>query len=99
MSATSRTERRFTEQMCWGTVYWGSRAELAAAGVVREGEFPGDPGQRKCHNSPDRERRIMRQSRDRFIVYVQMGKAVELARADDAFGRFMARAISFEGAP
>lgn len=57
----------------WATVYEGSRAGLIAAGLVQDGAFPGDLGQRKITYTQVLEGRPVRYRKtgvDRFSVTV-----------------------------
>lgn len=95
MSATRH--RIFASRWIYGVFYDGTREELLAAGVVREGEFPGDPGRAKRTYEIDAQRKIhlhrpqRQRSEDRFQVWVTDELALERARADAPLQAFLAR--------
>ncbi len=58
------------ESLSWARLYVGTRQALIAAGLVREGQFPGDPGRARktqhYHGPP--EWRIDRRGPNRYSV-------------------------------
>ncbi len=58
------------ESLSWACIYVGTREALVAAGLVREGQFPGDPGRaRKTqHYRGPPDWRIDRRGPNRYSV-------------------------------
>jgi hypothetical protein len=85
-------QRPFACRYTWGVFYDGTREELLAAGVVHQGEFPGDPGRAKWAYTIDERRKIQRvqHSARRFQVMVADELALEQARTDAPLQAFLA---------
>lgn len=77
------------ERHSWGYCFTGTRAALIGEGVVSEGSFPGDAGQRKTvvrfRLDDGRVVEVMKESRDRFSASVPFteAEASEAERLDE----------------
>lgn len=83
------------DRYVWGDIYTGTKMDLIAAGLARDGQFPGDPGNdpRNCKFNPDGTPHSKRQTRPAgglaiqrarrrgvFELYRDVDKAVSNAR-------------------
>lgn len=102
MIRTKRADRAFVEKTYWGFVYQGTRAQLVEAGVMRTGEFPGEPGRPPCAYDAGDGRRITRRNyrrgrpvdeRTYFAVYVDAELGKVLHQRDAGYERFKARVL------
>jgi hypothetical protein len=100
--ARARELRVFVIRTGYGFSYEGTREQLIAAGVMRPGEFPGEPGRavyaydcgdgRRIHRVNYRRGRPV-DERTRFSVMVDEKAFATVSSRDTGFVRFLVRAL------
>ena len=88
------------ESLSWACIYVGSREALLAAGLVVEGQFPGDPGRaRKTqHYRGPPDWRIDRRGPNRYSVRLPRSMETSRVAANDACNPSEAQDDAFETA-